>query len=67
MTWTAADYRRAKDIAFRRNDWDRLRILARHYPHADHCGGWDVYAWPCPRAAQILDRLLGDGGDKGSM
>lgn len=60
MTWTASDYQRGIEAA-RQADWPPHRYFAliEHGIYADHCGGYDVHAWPCLPAAKVLDELLG--------
>lgn len=37
--------------------WDDVRTLFDHGPYKDHCGGYEVHAWPCSKAADILSVL----------
>lgn len=58
--WTVSDYESAWIAADRVDDFDAMSTLARHHPHVDHCGGYEVLAWPCPVVAGLLERLLPD-------
>lgn len=59
MIWTASDHGLGLTAALRAHDETAYATLSSHGIHANHCGGYDVLAWPCPTAAQVLDRLLG--------
>ena len=57
--WTASDHQRGLTAALKARDETAYATLSRHGIHADHCGGYEALAWPCPAAAKVLDRLLG--------
>lgn len=57
--WTARDYHTAAEAVHWRGTSVQQMTLFQHNPHANHCGGYDVLAWPCPTAAKILDDLFG--------
>ena len=61
--WTVADYAAAVDVAadlaHATGDQAPLVTLSLHAPHAHHCGGYEVLAWPCLPAGDVVAALLG--------
>lgn len=56
---TVRDFGRAARQAEAEGDSEALAALAAHHPYADHCGGYEVLAWPCPEVAPAVRRLTG--------
>lgn len=56
--FTARDYWRGM-YALKDSHWEDIRTLFDHGPYKDHCGGYEVHAWPCHPAGEILAELRG--------
>lgn len=59
--WSVRDWRTGMEEAWRIEEKPAAQILWEHAPHTRHCGDYDVYAWPCTKAAGVLNKLLGGG------
>jgi hypothetical protein len=55
--WTAGDWLPYLSIAAYAGDAESERILLSHGIYADHCFRYDVHAWPCVIAAEVLNKL----------
>lgn len=58
VTYTARHWGPAIEHAHYLRDFAAIAELDLHGIHADHCGGYETLAWPCPTAAEVLERLL---------
>lgn len=56
--FTVRDFPRGISLGRQFADDYMLGTLQRHGPHADHCSGYDVAAWPCMSAKLALTRYI---------